>query len=197
MTQGKRRDFLFTATKVAGAVCVVGAAWPVLKSFGPTADELPRYETFALSKLQPGQQVTLKVGGIPHFLRHLTVAEIRAARDVPLSELRDQDARNDNHNSLDDDPRFLSETASVRRKATVENRLIDPARAYLLLLGVCPFRGCVLRSGWGEDGGWVCPCHGSGYDVLGRFLTGPSLQNLSVPKAWIEGDMLFVPYAST
>jgi len=197
MSQIKRRDFLSTATKAVGAVCVVGAAWPVIKSFGPTADELPRYITYNLGKLEVGEQITLTIGGTPHFIRHLTDAEISAARDVPISELRDQDSRNDNLHALEDDPRFLSEAASVQKTATVENRLIDSSKPFLLIHGVCTKGGCVVTGEAGDFGGWFCPCGAAHYDTVGRIRKGPAPENLSIPKAWIEDDTLIIPHPTS
>ena len=194
MNHPKRRDFLVTTTKVVGAVGVVGAVWPIIKSFGPTADDVPRYETFTLDKLAPGEHVRLTVGELPYLLRHLTPDEISEARDVPISDLRDPDARNDNIFQVADDPRFLAEQASERKKATVESRLIDPAKPYILLSGICPRLGCALASHQGEYNGWFCPCGGSHFDTVGRIRKGPAPTNIHVPKAQIEGGRLILPH---
>lgn len=194
MNEPKRRDILVTATKVFGAVCVVGAVWPVIKSFGPTADDVPRYVTYALDKLAPGEQVTLTVEKQPYFLRHLTPDELSEARNVPISDLRDPDARNSNIPNVVEDPRFLAERASERKRATVENRLIDPSQPYILLLAQCPRLGCVPVSHEGEYGGWFCPCAGSHFDTLGRIRKGPAPANIQVPIARIEGGLLILPH---
>lgn len=194
MSEPKRRDLLVTTTKVVGAACVVGAIWPVIKSFGPTADDVPRYETYALDRLAPGEQVRLTVGEFPYLLRHLTPDEMSEARDVPISDLCDPDARNVNIFQVVDDPRFLAEQASERKKATVENRLIDPAKPYVLLFGVCPIRGCVPVSHRGEYNGWFCPCDASHFDTLGRIRKGPASTNLQVPTVQIEGGTLILPH---
>jgi len=194
MESPKRRDVLFTATKAVGAVCVAGAVWPILKSFGQRADDLRRYEIYRLDRLAPGEEVTLKIEGRPYFLRHLTPAEIKAARDVSLSDLRDPDARNENFLHDDDDPRFLSERASEPKTATVENRLIDPSIPYILLKGICPKSGCVPVSKQGDYGGWFCPCSGSQFDTVGRIRRGFAPSNLQIPKAHIEGGTLILPH---
>jgi len=194
MSQVKRRDLLTTATKAVGAVCIAGAAWPIIKSFGTTADKLPRYETFALGKLEVGQQVRLKIGDVPYFLRHLTPDDIRAAQDVPISDLHDRDSRNANLDTLADDPRFLSEATSVRNEATVENRLIDLARPFLLMNAVCTRGDCFPIGEAGDFGGWLCPCGGAHYDTVGRIRKGPAPENLSIPIAWIEDNTLILPH---
>jgi ubiquinol-cytochrome c reductase iron-sulfur subunit len=49
---------------------------------------------------------------------------------------------------------------------------------WLVVVGICTHLGCVPNKG-GE--GWVCPCHGSHYDLSGRILRGPAPRNLEVP----------------
>ena len=68
------------------------------------------------------------------------------------------------------------------------HRGIDPE--YLVLKGVCTHLGCVPRLR-GEDGkqtlgewwpgGFICPCHQSGFDYAGRVIRGPAPRNLPIP----------------
>ena len=68
--------------------------------------------------------------------------------------------------------------------AADENRSLDEAGEWLVMMGVCTHLGCVpLGDGAGEFGGWFCPCHGSHYDSSGRIRKGPAPQNLPVPVA--------------
>ena len=68
--------------------------------------------------------------------------------------------------------------------AADENRSLDAAGEWLVMMGVCTHLGCVpLGDGAGEFGGWFCPCHGSHYDSSGRIRKGPAPQNLPVPVA--------------
>ncbi len=70
-----------------------------------------------------------------------------------------------------------------------EHRGIRPE--YLVVRGVCTHLGCVPierdeasgRPIVGEDwvGGFICPCHFSGYDYAGRVIRGPAPRNLDVP----------------
>ena len=43
---------------------------------------------------------------------------------------------------------------------------------------VCTHLGCIPIPYLGAYSGWVCICHGSVYDKLGRVRQGPALQNL-------------------
>jgi ubiquinol-cytochrome c reductase iron-sulfur subunit len=96
-----------------------------------------------------------------------TDAEVEAALDVPLSELRDQSARNEN---LPDDA-----------PATDENRAAPGNERLLVMVGVCTHLGCVPLGEAGDFGGWFCPCHGSHYDTAGRIRQGPAPENLLIP----------------
>ena len=49
---------------------------------------------------------------------------------------------------------------------------------WLVVVGICTHLGCVPTH---KDEGWVCPCHGSRYDMSGRILRGPAPRNLEVP----------------
>ena len=95
---------------------------------------------------------------------------IEAAREVPMADLKDPMARNDN---LPGDA-----------PATDSDRALDEEGKYLVMLGVCTHLGCVpLGDGAGDFGGWFCPCHGSHYDTAGRIRRGPAPENLPVPVA--------------
>ncbi|MDP5007653.1 MAG: ubiquinol-cytochrome c reductase iron-sulfur subunit, partial [Glaciimonas sp.] len=63
----------------------------------------------------------------------------------------------------------------------------------LVVVGICPHLGCSptskfttgpqpsLPNDW--DGGFLCPCHGSTFDLAGRvFKNKPSPNNLDVPR---------------
>ena len=52
---------------------------------------------------------------------------------------------------------------------------------WLVVIGACTHLGCVPLSGQGDYGGWLCPCHGSQYDISGRVMRGPAPTNLAVP----------------
>lgn len=107
-----------------------------------------------LSKISPGQTITVKWRGKPVFVRRRTDEDVESARSVPLSTLRDPQ--------------------------TDESRVVNPE--WLVLVGVCTHLGCVPLPGAGDYGGWFCPCHGSHYDTSGRIRKGPAPTNLEVPE---------------
>jgi ubiquinol-cytochrome c reductase iron-sulfur subunit len=71
-----------------------------------------------------------------------------------------------------------------------EYRSIKPE--VLVLVGICTHLGCSPQSKSAEDktemgadwtGGFLCPCHGSKFDLAGRVYKGaPAPVNLEVPK---------------
>jgi ubiquinol-cytochrome c reductase iron-sulfur subunit len=170
-TAGTRRDFLYYATAGTGAIATGAAVWPLVNQMNPSAD------VQALSSIQVdvsdvdvGTQLTVKWRGKPVFIRRRTEEEITAARETPLADLADQAAENAN----------IDASAS----AEDQNRTLDEAGEWLVMMGVCTHLGCVpLGDGAGEFGGWFCPCHGSHYDSAGRIRKGPAPRNLPVPVA--------------
>lgn len=168
--EGTRRDFLYYTTAGAGVVATGAAVWPLANQMNPSAD------VRALSSIQvdvasvePGTQLTVKWLGKPVFLRRRLPAEIEAGRAVTMDELIDPNSENANKPGTD---------------AADQNRTLDEAGEWLVMMGVCTHLGCVpLGNGAGDFGGWFCPCHGSHYDTAGRIRKGPAPRNLPVPVA--------------
>ena len=177
--EGTRRDFLYYATAGAGAVATGAAVWPLVNQMNPSAD------VQALSSIRvdvggvaEGTQLTVKWLGKPVFIRRRTAEEIAEARDVELTELPDDNARNANINAEAD--------------AADENRSMDENGEWLVMMGVCTHLGCVPLGDAGEFNGWFCPCHGSHYDTSGRIRKGPAPENLPVPVARFDDETTIV-----
>ena len=137
----------------------------------PSADVQALSSIFVdVSGVEVGTQLTVKWRGKPVFIRRRTQEEIDEARAVPLADLIDTGAENANIGADAD--------------AADENRTLDEAGEWLVMMGVCTHLGCVpLGDGAGDFGGWFCPCHGSHYDTSGRIRKGPAPTNLPVPVA--------------
>ena len=166
---GTRRDFLYYATAGTGAVAVGAAVWPLVNQMNPSADVLALSSIRVdVGGLEPGSQLTVKWLGKPVFIRRRTEEEIAEARAVELSQLPDQSAQNEN----------LGEAPALD-----ENRTLDEAGEWLVMIGVCTHLGCVPLGDAGDYNGWFCPCHGSHYDTSGRIRKGPAPENLPVPVA--------------
>ena len=162
-----RRDFLYIATGAAGAVGVAFTAWPFIDQMNPTSAVLAMASIeIDLAPIQPGQSTVWTFRSHPLFVRRRTAKEIAESKSVPLSDLPDKLARNEN---LPDDA-----------QATDQNR-VEKAE-WLVTSGVCTHLGCTPTSNEGDYGGWLCHCHGSQYDTAGRIRKGPAPQNLSIPK---------------
>lgn len=172
---GTRRDFLYYATAGAGAVATGAAVWPLINQMNPSADVQALSSIFVdVSGVEVGTQLTVKWLGKPVFIRRRSPEEIEAGRSVALTDLVDPLA--DNANKPDAD-------------ASDQNRTLDEAGEWLVMMGVCTHLGCVpLGDGAGEFGGWFCPCHGSHYDTAGRIRKGPAPRNLPVPVATFEDE---------
>jgi ubiquinol-cytochrome c reductase iron-sulfur subunit len=161
-----RRDFLTLVTGSFVAVGVGALAWPFVNSMNPARDVLAVSTTDVdLKPIAAGAAITVVWRGKPVFVRSRTEAEIKAARDVPLSELKDPQA----------------DQARVKKDQ------------WLVLIGICTHLGCIPSGQRPTDqrgpfGGWFCPCHGSAYDTSGRIRQGPAPLNLAVPTYAFTSD---------
>jgi ubiquinol-cytochrome c reductase iron-sulfur subunit len=157
----RRRDFINIAAASFAGVGAVAIVIPLVNQMNPSADVLADSTIEVdLSAIAPGQSIKTIFRKQPLFVRHLTPAEVTAAEQVPLSDLRDP------------------ETLADRTKAG------NPQ--WMITMGVCTHLGCVpLGAGAGEVkgefGGYFCPCHGSSYDTAARIRKGPAPTNLAVP----------------
>jgi ubiquinol-cytochrome c reductase iron-sulfur subunit len=168
--EGTRRDFLYYATAGAGVVTAGAAVWPLVNQMNPSADVKALSSiTVDISDVEVGTQLRVMFLGKPVFIRRRNQEEIDKGRAVELADLPDQEDRNVNKPGLD---------------ASDENRTMDDAGEWLVMMGVCTHLGCVpLGDGAGLFDGWFCPCHGSHYDTAGRIRKGPAPENLPVPLA--------------
>ena len=172
---GNRRDFLYVATAATGGIATSAAVWPLINQMNASADvqALASIEV-PVADVEPGTQLTVKWRGKPVFIRRRTQGEIDEARETDLATLPDNESRNFNAEGTD---------------AADENRALDEAGEWLVMMGVWTHLGCVpLGDGAGDFGGWFCPCHGSHYDTSGRIRKGPAPENLHVPQAVFVND---------
>ncbi len=170
-----RRDFLYVATGAAGAVTVGAIAWPLVNQMNPAANVLALASIEVdVSTMEQGSEIRVFWRGKPVFIRRRTEEEIASAREVAVSDLPDQNSANANKPDA---------------SAADENRTLDDAGEWLVMVGVCTHLGCVpLGNGAGDFNGWFCPCHGSHYDIAGRIRRGPAPTNLEVPEARFLDD---------
>ena len=165
--QKTRRDFIvLTASMMAGVGVVTGVGWPLINSMNPSAAVLANATVEVdLSKIQEGQSIKVKWRGKPVFIRRRTKAEIKKANSIDYKDMRDPQSD--------------------------KSRTIKPE--WLILIGICTHLGCVpIEQPDSVGGGWLCPCHGSRYDVSGRIVSGPAPRNLEVPSYHFVGDNVVV-----
>lgn len=160
-----RRDFVImssTAAICAGAAVV---AVPFVSSLAPDKGVLAVGSTEVnLAAIKPGETHTVMWRGGPVFVRNRTAKEIQIEQVVDIQTLRD--------------PQLDSE------------RVKQGKEQWLVVRGVCTHLGCVPLADKGEFGGWMCPCHGSHYDVSGRIRKGPAPLNLEVPPYEFINDTM-------
>ena len=153
--KAERREFIFTASYVVGAVGLGAAVWPLVDQMNPDASVKALASTEVdVSALEPGKAITVLWRGKPVFIKRRTQEEIDEARSVKLEDLKDPQKD--------------------------EDRAKDPE--WLVMLGICTHLGCVPLNGKGDYNGWFCPCHGSHYDTSGRIRKGPAPTNMEIPK---------------
>ena len=86
----KRRDFLQLSTLTIGAVGTAAFIWPFLKSMNPAEDTLALGSTEVdISGIEEGQSITVKWRGKPVFIKRRTTQEIKEAKEVLQTDLKD------------------------------------------------------------------------------------------------------------
>ena len=166
------------ATGCAGAVGGVATAVPFVSTFQPSekAKAAGAAVEVDISSLKAGEKITVEWRGKPVWIVKRTPEQ--------LAELPKLDAQLADPNSKRNPAEFTPEYAQN------EHRSIKPE--ILVTVGICPHLGCSpsdkfvtgpqasLPDDW--HGGFLCPCHGSTFDMAGRvFKNKPSPDNLPVP----------------
>ncbi|MBV8123379.1 MAG: ubiquinol-cytochrome c reductase iron-sulfur subunit [Burkholderiaceae bacterium] len=180
--QGKRTWLI--ATGCAGAVGGVATAVPFVSSFAPSerAKAAGAPVEADISALQPGAKMTVEWRGKPVWIVRRTPEQLAA-----LPKLDPQLA----------DPESDRKAYPIPEYAKNEHRSIKPE--YLVVVGICTHLGCSpsekfqagpqasLPDDW--QGGFLCPCHGSTFDLAGRvFKNKPAPDNLEVPPHMYLSD---------
>nr|WP_255561466.1 ubiquinol-cytochrome c reductase iron-sulfur subunit [Pseudohoeflea sp. DP4N28-3] len=171
-----RRDFLYLATGMAAAVGAAATAWPFIDQMRPDASTLALASIDVnVSAIEPGMSLTVKWRGKPIFIRNRTAQEVEEAKEVPITELKDPVARNQNV------PGDALATDLLRSAG-------EDKENWIVMIGSCTHLGCVPLGQAGDFNGWFCPCHGSHYDTAGRIRKGPAPENLHIPVYAFSSD---------
>lgn len=173
MDSGRRN--LLLATSAAGGVAAVATAVPFVASLTPSerAKAAGAPVEVDVSKLAPGEMMTVEWRGKPVWVLRRT-PEMLAALDKSESLLSDPE----------------SEKPQQPDYAQNKYRSINPE--FLVMVGICTHLGCSpsekfkpgADGGMAADwpGGFLCPCHGSIFDLSGRvYKSMPAPDNLEIP----------------
>ena len=165
------------ASGCAGAVGGVATAVPFVSSFQPSekAKAAGAAVEVDISDLKPGEKLTAEWRGKPIWIMRRTPEQL-----AELPKLDSQLA----------DPKSERTAYPTPDYAKNETRSIKPD--VLVVIGICTHLGCSpidkltagpqpsLPDDW--QGGFLCPCHGSTFDLAGRvFKNKPAPDNLEVP----------------
>lgn len=173
MDSGRRT--LLVATSAAGGVAAVATAVPFVASLTPSerAKAAGAPVEADISQLAPGEMMTVEWRGKPVWILRRT-PEMLASLETTEAKVSDPESKE----SLQPD------------YTQNKHRSINPE--YLVTVGICTHLGCSpsekfkpgADSGMGADwnGGFLCPCHGSQFDLAGRvFKSMPAPTNLEIP----------------
>ncbi|MBI1942949.1 MAG: ubiquinol-cytochrome c reductase iron-sulfur subunit [Betaproteobacteria bacterium] len=175
-----RRNLIVAGSAAAGAASL-GAAVPFVWSMWPSerAKAAGAPVEADISRLAPGELAVVEWRGKPVWLMRRTKEMLDAVRKVDDKVT---------------DPK--SEVMLQPEYAKNEYRSIKPE--YLVLIGICTHLGCSpqpkpaeAKAEMGADwqGGFLCPCHGSKFDLAGRVYKGaPAPVNLEVPPHMYLSD---------
>ena len=176
------------ASGCAGAVGGVATAVPFVSSFQPSekAKAAGAAVEVDISDLKPGEKLTAEWRGKPIWIMRRTPEQL-----AELPKLDSQLA----------DPKSERTAYPTPDYAKNETRSIKPD--VLVVIGICTHLGCSpidkltagpqpsLPDDW--QGGFLCPCHGSTFDLAGRvFKNKPAPTNLEIPPHRFLSDARIV-----
>lgn len=166
------------ASSCAGVVGAGAVAVPFVSSFSPSerAKAAGAAVQVDISTLQPGERITVEWRGKPVWIMKRTPEQLKALAAVE-PELADPKSERK--------PDELTPEYARNQQRSRKPEI-------LVAIGICTHLGCSpvdkfqpgaqpsLPDNW--KGGFLCPCHGSTFDLAGRvFKNKPAPDNLPVP----------------
>lgn len=180
MDCGRRR--LIVATAAVGGAGALAVLVPFVSTMLPSerAKAAGAPVEVDISKLEPGQMVTVEWRGKPVWIINRTQAMLDT---LPQLDGEVADPQSDRKQQ----PEYCKN----------EHRSIKPE--VLVAVGICTHLGCSptskFKPGAGEGmtpdwkGGFLCPCHGSTFDLAGRvYKAKPAPTNLEIPPHMYLSD---------
>ena len=178
-----KRTWLIAST-CAGAAGGVAVAVPFVSTFQPSerAKAAGAAVEVDISALKPGEKLTVEWRGKPVWIIKRTPEQLESLKKTE-SQLAD--------------PNSDRKAYPTPEYAKNQTRSIKPE--ILVAVGICSHLGCSpsdkfqtgaqpsLPDDW--NGGFLCPCHGSTFDIAGRvFKNKPAPDNLEVPPHMYLSD---------
>ena len=186
----RRRNWLI-ATSVVGGLGGLATLVPFVESLEPSerAKAAGAPIEVDISELKSGEMMTVAWRGKPVWIVSRT--------DEMLEEIKKSDPLVADPDSKNPYSLPLPHYCQNEYRARLEHKHI------LVLVGICTHLGCSptarfqagaqpnLPNDW--PGGWLCPCHGSTFDLAGRvFKNKPAPQNLDIPPYMFLSDTRIV-----
>ncbi len=180
------RRRLLVATATIGGIGGVAAAVPFVSSMLPSerAKAAGAPVEVDISKLAPGQMMTVEWRGKPVWIINRTKEQLASLK---VTDSQVSDPKSDKKMQPD---YCKNETRSIKPEI-------------LVAVGICTHLGCSpsekfttgaesgIDANW--QGGFICPCHGSTFDLAGRvYKSKPAPDNLEVPPHMYLGDSRLV-----
>ena len=171
-----RRTWLITSCAVGGAGAAAVAV-PFVSSFAPSerAKAAGASIEVDISEIPPGQKITVEWRGKPVWILRRTPEQVASLGKTEPDVV---------------DPKSERNAFPTPEYAKNQHRSIKPE--VFVGVGICTHLGCSpgekltpgaqpsLPDNW--QGGFLCACHGSTFDVAGRvFKNKPAPDNLEVP----------------
>ncbi|NMM26517.1 MAG: ubiquinol-cytochrome c reductase iron-sulfur subunit [Glaciimonas sp.] len=181
------RRGLLVATAAIGGVAGLATAGALVSTFQPSerAKAAGAPVEVDISSLKPGEMKVVAWRGKPVWLLKRT-PEMMAE----LSKIEDK---------LADPVSEKSYTMDLPSYCDKHTRSRPEHKDVLIAVGICPHLGCSPNSKFQAGaqpslpddwaGGFLCPCHGSTFDLAGRvYKNKPSPTNLDVPRHMYLSD---------
>ena len=181
------RRGLLVATAAAGGVAGLATAGALVSTFQPSerAKAAGAPVEADISDLKPGEMKVFEWRGKPVWIMKRTKAQLDSLAALD-GKVADPASAKPYTMDLPD----YCKNPSRSHKGHEEN---------LVVVGICPHLGCSpsskftpgaqtsLPDDW--NGGFLCPCHGSTFDLAGRvFKNKPAPNNLDVPRHMYLSD---------
>jgi ubiquinol-cytochrome c reductase iron-sulfur subunit len=183
------RRVLLGATCVAGGAVGLGAAGALVSTFQPSekAKAAGAPVEVDIAGMAPGEMKTVEWRGKPVWILKRSPEMVESLKKTD--------------NAVADPESKRSQDELTPEYARNEHRSIKPE--YLVAVGICSHLGCSPTSKFAAGaqpnlpddwaGGFLCPCHGSTFDLAGRvFKNKPAPDNLQVPRHMFVSDTQLV-----